>query len=149
MLPPRSLDKLSAQLLDTGGKRGEVSRHSVHTYMRAINRFLTWAKEGGEEIDARAQLPKLPKQLIDVLSRDEIQTMEGAAKTKRDKLIIRILADTGIRVGELVGLRTTDASKGTAAFTSDPKEMVAQGAPGPDSSAAPSPAAVRRAEPAS
>lgn len=105
---PRSLDRLSAQLLDTGGKRGELSRHSVHTYMRAINRFLTWAKEEGEEVDARAQLPKLPKQLIDVLSRDEIQSMEDAAKTERDKLIIRILADTGIRVGELVGLRTTD-----------------------------------------
>jgi integrase len=105
---PRSLDRLSAQLLDRGGKRGELSRHSVHTYMRAINRFLTWAKEEGEEVDARAQLPKLPKQLIDVLSRDEIQSMEDAAKTERDKLIIRILADTGIRVGELVGLRTTD-----------------------------------------
>lgn len=76
--------------------------------MRAINRFLTWAKEEGEEVDARAQLPKLPKQVIDVLSRDEIQSMEDAAKTERDKLIIRILADTGIRVGELVGLRTTD-----------------------------------------
>ncbi|MGH7921726.1 MAG: tyrosine-type recombinase/integrase, partial [Candidatus Dormibacteraceae bacterium] len=43
-----------------------------------------------------------------VLSRDEIQSMEDVAKTERDKLIIRILGDTGIRVGELVGLRTTD-----------------------------------------
>jgi site-specific recombinase XerD len=76
--------------------------------MRAINRFLTWAKEEGEEVEAHAQLPKLPKKLIDVLSRDEILSMEDAAKTERDKLIIRLLGDTGIRVGELIGLRTSD-----------------------------------------
>lgn len=104
----RTLDRLSSELLDGGGKRGELSRHSVHTYMRAINRFLRWAREEGEDVNARAQLPKLPKQLVDVLSRDEIQRMEDAAKTERDKLIIRTLADTGIRVGELAGLRLAD-----------------------------------------
>ena len=34
--------------------------------------------------------------------------MEHAARTERDKLIIRGLADTGLRVGELLGLRTND-----------------------------------------
>ncbi len=34
--------------------------------------------------------------------------MEHAARTERDKLIIRLLADTGLRVGELLGLRAND-----------------------------------------
>ncbi len=34
--------------------------------------------------------------------------MEDAARTERDKLIVRVLADSGLRVGELLGLRTHD-----------------------------------------
>ena len=34
--------------------------------------------------------------------------MEDAALSERDKLIVRVLADTGIRFGELLGLRAGD-----------------------------------------
>jgi hypothetical protein len=34
-----------------------------------------------------------------VLSRDEIRTVEDRANTERDRLIVRILGDTGIRLG--------------------------------------------------
>src|SRR6266700_3490128 len=105
----RVLDRLSAWLLESGGRTGQpLSPHSVHSYSRAINHFLSWAKREGEPVDAEAQLPKLPKRLVEVLSRDEIKLMEHAAETERDKLIIRILSDTGLRVGELLGLRTND-----------------------------------------
>jgi integrase/recombinase XerD len=80
----------------------------VHAYVRALNHFLTWAQGEGEPVKARAQLPRLPKAVLEVLSRDEIAAMEDAARTERDKLIIRTLADTGIRVGELVKLRKSD-----------------------------------------
>lgn len=56
----------------------------------------------------KAQVPRLPKQLVDVLSREEIQAMEDGAQTERDKLIVRTLADTGVRVGELVALGPSD-----------------------------------------
>ena len=65
-------------------------------------------EEGGEPVEAKAQLPKLPKRLVEVLSRDEITRMEHAAKTERDKLIIRLLADTGLPVGELLCLSVND-----------------------------------------
>jgi integrase len=39
--------------------------------------------------------------VLDVLTREEIHRIEDAADTERDKLIVRVLADTGIRVGEL------------------------------------------------
>jgi integrase len=50
----------------------------------------------------------MPRKLLDVLSRAEIQKLEDTAATERDKLLVRVLADTGIRVGELRGLRVGD-----------------------------------------
>ena len=37
-----------------------------------------------------------------------MQSIEDAADSERDKLIVRLLADSGVRVGELVKLRTRD-----------------------------------------
>src|SRR6202022_3249373 len=64
---------------------------------------------GGKGRTAQAPVPTLPKRRqLDVLSRAEIQLMEDAARTERDKLIVRVLADPGIRLGELVGLEVDD-----------------------------------------
>ncbi|MGH7883455.1 MAG: tyrosine-type recombinase/integrase, partial [Candidatus Dormibacteraceae bacterium] len=105
----RIMDRLSNHLLEAGGKDGRpLSKHSVHSYTRAMNHFLNWAKREGEQVEAKGQLPKLPRRLVEVLSREEIKQMEDTAKTERDKLIVRILADTGIRVSELLGLRIND-----------------------------------------
>ena len=46
--------------------------------------------------------------MLDVLSRDEIQRMENVAKTERDRLIVRLGAETGIRLDELLALRVED-----------------------------------------
>jgi integrase/recombinase XerD len=107
-LTSRALDRLAGHLMDEGGERGALSRHSVHAYIRAINHFLAWAKKEGEPVQAKAQLPRLPKAVLEVLTREEIQAMEDKATSERDKLIVRTLADTGVRVGELVRLRTSD-----------------------------------------
>jgi hypothetical protein len=48
--------------------------------MRAINQLLRWGGEEREDVDARVQLRKLPKQLMDVLNREEIQRVECAAR---------------------------------------------------------------------
>lgn len=106
------LNRLSADLQGTGGRRGQLARASVWTYMKAIKRFIDWAndpKGGAARIEATANLPKLPaRPELDILSREEIQRIEDVAGNQRDSLIVRLLADTGIRVGELVGLRTSD-----------------------------------------
>ncbi|MDA8329917.1 MAG: tyrosine-type recombinase/integrase [Candidatus Dormibacteraeota bacterium] len=106
----RALEKLAAELVDEGGRRGLLSRHSVLTYLRAVNQCLKWARAEGEAVPERAvaSLPSRPKNLPEVLSREQIAAMEAAAATERDRLIIRLLADTGMRVGELAGLRTGD-----------------------------------------
>ena len=44
-LTSRDLDRLSAELLDQGGARGELSRASAWTYMRNIKLFFEWARK--------------------------------------------------------------------------------------------------------
>ncbi len=109
-LTNRHLNDLGAGHLDGTMSRSKrlISKATVHSYMRAINSFLTWARAQGEGSAARGRLPSMRKRVLDTLTRDEIQAMEDAATTERDKLIVRVLADTGLRLGELLALRASD-----------------------------------------
>lgn len=105
----RVLDRFTADLLEIGGKRGPLSRHSIAGYVESVNWWLRWLRKEGElQVEAKAEVPRRPQRVLDVLNRDELQAMEDAASTERDKLIIRLLADTGMRVSELLGLRAAD-----------------------------------------
>ena len=107
-LDNRTLNALTSDLLEVGGRRGRLSRFTVDTYVRNVNLFLGWCRREGEIGDVRAQSPKLPRRVLDVLSRDEIDKLEGVARFERDKVIVRLLADTGIRANELIGVRQVD-----------------------------------------
>jgi integrase/recombinase XerD len=112
-LTQRALDRFTSHLYESGGRTGApLSRHTSHTYIRHVRQFLNWAeKEGEETTSAKPQLPRLPRRVLDVLTRQEIDQLEGAAPTERDKLIVRILADGGLRVGELCSLRVEDITR--------------------------------------
>ncbi len=107
-LTNRLLERFTAELLERGGKEGPLSKHSVATYSSTVNHFLAWAHKEEEVGELRAPEPAKPKKLMEVLSREEIDQLEEAARNERDKLIVRVLADTGMRLGELVGLRLRD-----------------------------------------
>ncbi|PZR80604.1 MAG: hypothetical protein DLM65_07705 [Candidatus Aeolococcus gillhamiae] len=103
-LTDRHMKELTDRLLDgTGSRSGRpLAKPTVHSYVRAINTFLAWVKDSGEAVGAKAQRPKLERRILDVLTRNEIEGMESAAGLERDKLIVRTLADSGIRLGELL-----------------------------------------------
>jgi integrase len=110
-LTPQLVGGFSTLLLDEGGKRGQLSRASVRSYVRSVRVFLGWvakADGGASAVGASPKLPRAERPLLDVLSRDELQRMENAAPTERDKLLLRVLADCGLRLGELLGLRAED-----------------------------------------
>jgi integrase/recombinase XerD len=107
-LDHRTLNQLTSDLLEVGGRRGKLSRFTVDTYVRNVNLFLGWCRREGEIGHVRAQSPKLPRRVLDVLSRDEVDKLEGVARFERDKVIVRLLADTGIRANELIGVRQVD-----------------------------------------
>jgi integrase/recombinase XerD len=105
-LGTRQMNALSVALLDHGGKdRRQLSKASVHSYLRAIRSFLRWCKHEGEGKAAKPPLPRLPRFLRDVLDRDEIDCLEAGAETERDRLIVRLLGDCGLRASELLSLQ--------------------------------------------
>ena len=107
------MERYQGELLTNGGARGLLSPSTVHSYVRVVNQMLVWARdpESGVEDevpDGKVKLPKLGRPIKGILSREEIERLEDTARTERDKLIIRVFGDTGMRVGELVRLRTED-----------------------------------------
>lgn len=109
-LTDRHMKELTDGLLDgTSSRSGRpLAKPTVHSYVRAINTFLAWVKDSGQVIGAKAQRPKLERRILAVLTRTEIAAMEDAAALERDKLIVRTMADTGIRLGELLKLTSDD-----------------------------------------
>ena len=108
-LDRRTLDRFTNSLLmyrTASGK--ELSKHSVHSYIRPVRLMLTWAAREGEPVVAKPQLPRREKPVRDVLSRAEIERLEMVMPTERDKVIIRVFGDCGLRLDELTRLSTTD-----------------------------------------
>jgi integrase len=108
-LSQRTLDRFSTDLLTRESSRGRpLSKASVHSYVRPVRQLLTWAEGHGESVSGRPQLPKQPKREKEVLGRAEIDHLEDTARTERDKLIIRVFGDCGLRLAELTHLRPGD-----------------------------------------
>jgi len=108
-LDARATDRYTAELLTRPKARGgRLSKESVRAYVRPVRQFLSWAASQGETVLAQPRLPKVGKRQRDVLSRDEIDLLEASAPAERDKLVIRILGDCGLRLSEVTGLRARD-----------------------------------------
>lgn len=110
----RTLERFAGELRDGVGTRSgrPLSENTVWTYLKSANQFLAWAAAEGEgEVGARVKLRKPPGRKVVVLERDEIKQLERAAVTERDKVMIRLLADTGLRPGELASMRGSDVQR--------------------------------------
>jgi integrase/recombinase XerD len=108
-LNQRTVDRFTASLLERRRADGKpISSHSVHTWVRPVRQMLTWASKNGEDVQAKPQLPRRSKPIRDVLTREEIDRLEQVVPAERDKLIIRIFGDCGLRLDELTQLRPDD-----------------------------------------
>src|SRR5438132_944515 len=98
-LDARTVDRFTSALLQRRHPDGRpISKHTVHSYVRPVRQMLTWASRVGESVAAKPQLPKLSKPLRDTLTRDEVDLMEKVMTSERDKLIIRVFGDCGLRL---------------------------------------------------
>jgi len=109
-LSTRLLERLQVELLERPNMHTgkPLSKASVRTYMRSVGHFLRWAKRTGEDVPQPPASVRVPKQARERLTREDLEKLEDKARTERDKLLIRVLADTGIRLGELVHLTLDD-----------------------------------------
>ena len=100
-----------ADLLDNGAQPKTVA-----TRLIAIKRFSAWLTVEGE-YDADPLLgvkqPKLDRKVVDALTDDELRDLIKACQGKRfidrrDEAIIRFMAETGCRAGEVIAMTTAD-----------------------------------------
>jgi integrase/recombinase XerD len=91
---------------------------TVHSYLRSVNQMLNWARKGkvAGVSESKAKLPTLKRQVLDVLSREEINRLEGACGLERDKLIVRLMADCGLRLDETLHLTASDLQRQGKAY---------------------------------
>jgi len=93
-------------------KEQALGATSINTYVRSIKSFFSWAAREGiikanplESVPA----PKLPQRLPKVLTEDELKTVMRAVKDNpRDEAMVKVLLDSGMRLGELVNLKSAD-----------------------------------------
>jgi integrase len=109
-LDQKVLDRWSFYLInDRWSPSGKpLARETVRTYNRAVGQFTRWAQRDGSLGAIKPQAIKKERRVLNILSREEINRLEDAAADERDKLIIGMLADTGLRLGELLSLRLED-----------------------------------------
>jgi site-specific recombinase XerD len=100
-----------ADLLDAGAEASTARSRQL-----AMRRFSAWLEEEGE-IDEDPLLglkaPKLDTKVTDSLSDDELRRLIKACggkefRDRRDNAIVRLMAETGMRAGEVCGLTVDD-----------------------------------------
>jgi len=103
-----------AWLIDTGRKPGhdqkntagaELAASTLHSYRGILRSMLLFAEDAGHI----AKAPKFPKQARpkpepSFLTDDQLAAVLGACESVRDKTIVAVLADSGLRRAELVAL---------------------------------------------
>lgn len=97
-------------------KADPLSAATVHGHVRTLRAFFGWlTREGLVSKNPAEGLrpPKIPRKVVTVLSDEEIASILGSFSTTnpcdaRNKTILMVLLDTGLRIGELIGLNMDD-----------------------------------------
>jgi integrase/recombinase XerC len=91
---------------------GKLSLVSVNTYVRAIRSFWGWLGRTGAIATnplARVPAPRYPRRVARIYSEEQLKTLlRYVAQRPRDRAIIELFLDSGIRVSELTGLMVGD-----------------------------------------
>jgi integrase/recombinase XerD len=87
------------------------SGSTAQVHWKVIRSFYNWAEEELEiqRPDKDLAQPNFVAQKVMPLSHDDVTKLMKACKTKRDKAIITVLLDTGLRVSEFARLNVGDA----------------------------------------
>ncbi|MBA2391185.1 MAG: tyrosine-type recombinase/integrase [Ktedonobacteraceae bacterium] len=105
-----------------------LSDRTIHSYGRALSVFCHWIEREEmieKPISPRFKLPKVEKKFIPTFTSEDVEKLLEAceesevnnkphirkALTARNRAIISLFIDTGIRLKELVGLRLSDLDK--------------------------------------
>jgi integrase/recombinase XerD len=87
----------------------ELSDWTLNGHARAIRTMLKfWHDEKYMPDIVKIEMPKVAKKRLPVLTADEVNTVLHSCKSARDKAIILLMVDTGLRRSEVIALNWTD-----------------------------------------
>jgi len=84
----------------------KLDSNSLRLYVRAISSFLKFLDN--ENLAKQIKAPKVDKRLPKFITYDELNKLLENAENYRDKLIIKFLFYTGVRVSELIKIKKND-----------------------------------------
>ncbi len=110
--PKRQVDDLTSPELRAWlvELRATLAPISIAGYVRGLRSFGNWlATDGIAEARALRTLarPRVPHKVMEPLSEDDLRKLVGAADP-RDRAIVLLLLDTGLRVSEAAGISVSD-----------------------------------------
>jgi integrase/recombinase XerC len=85
--------------------------NAKHAYYRAIRALCNWAEKEGLVADnpiKHIDVPKIKSRVLPSLTEDEVHYLIGEADSARDRAIISLFADSGMRLSELTNVKTKD-----------------------------------------
>lgn len=92
---------------------------SLHQEFAAVHAMLTWAladRPEGDMVLRRVRWPKVPQPMIEPFSVPDVRHLLAAAgrsqMPQRDRAILMVMADTGVRAAEICGVKDTDVRDG-------------------------------------
>ena len=94
--------------------------NAKHAYFRAIRAFCNWGTRQGYLKDnpiERVDAPKPSKEILPSLTMQQVEYLINLADNLRDKTIISLLADSGMRLNKLAHIRCTDIDWGNYTIT--------------------------------
>jgi integrase/recombinase XerD len=103
-LDPNTFDKLLIFFED----ERKLSPGTIRNYKKLIKKFFRWSTGGNPPkwvMDLKLKTIESSVQPSDILSKDEFTQLLEGCRHPRDKAIIAVLADGGMRVGALVSCR--------------------------------------------
>ncbi len=92
------------------------SQAGKHAYFRAMRAFYRWlySPRSGFNLEAKVNpmawvdAPKVPKRILPSLSREEVELTIEKAGNARDRAIVSLFAESGLRLTELANIRLKD-----------------------------------------
>jgi integrase/recombinase XerD len=112
------LEYLSTRPNQAKGRTGTLSSYTIHGHARAIHTFLAWCSQDddlsehvSEKTPAKMRMPRTDEKVIETFSDEQIKALFDACERNkfpdlvtRDRAILSILLDTGVRADELCTL---------------------------------------------